>query len=259
MLGSFSKEALEKFQEMQGLESDQDFSEGVFDFKVCQKPNGKHYGIPNDSKCVAPAKEVKERPNTGFFNTDAGKGIDYDTAKTQGEAKTKIKQKAEQEKKAKQLEAYYKTPEGKVVKAEKLAASLWRQLQAAEKAVDDYGAGPGRGQLARKARDLEQKWGSADDQAKFLRKNLKRAPSKGGSDRDAILEQLDEIRKQATSRIIDRGLATWDNENDPRRKQVVNRLKKEVRDSVGGSLINLSAADRNYIINELNNRIEGNL
>ena len=68
MLGFFSKEALEKFQAMHGLESGQDFSEGVFDFKVCQKPDGARYGIPDDATCGSPSKEVKDdlkNSNTG--------------------------------------------------------------------------------------------------------------------------------------------------------------------------------------------------
>jgi hypothetical protein len=92
-----------------------------------------------------------------------------------------------------------------------------------------------------------------------FKKSLGKGVSPKQSDRDAILERLDTIREQATSRVVDRGLVTWDNENDPRRKQIVNELKKEVKNSVGSSLTNLSPADRNYIINELNNRIESNL
>jgi hypothetical protein len=56
---------------------------------VCVKPNGKHYGLPVGSKCLAPAEEAKTRPQTGFLNMFAGRGINYDTAKAQGERKTK--------------------------------------------------------------------------------------------------------------------------------------------------------------------------
>jgi hypothetical protein len=84
MFGSFSKEALEKFQNLQGLESNQDFSEGVFDFKVCEKPDGKHYGIPDSDKCAAPNKEAKVRPGTGFLGMLAKKAINWDTAAAQG-------------------------------------------------------------------------------------------------------------------------------------------------------------------------------
>jgi hypothetical protein len=85
MFGHFSPEALQKFQEMQGLTSNQDFSEGVFDFKVCQKPDGKYYGIANDSKCEAPAKEVKKAPDRGFLGLQEGRQINYETARAQGE------------------------------------------------------------------------------------------------------------------------------------------------------------------------------
>jgi hypothetical protein len=84
MFGSFSKESLEKFQEMQGLTSNQDFSEGLFDFKVCQKPDGKHYGIPESAKCEAPAREVTTRPSAGPLGIHTGKGVNYDTAREQG-------------------------------------------------------------------------------------------------------------------------------------------------------------------------------
>lgn len=49
MLGSFSPASLSKFQELVGLESNQDFSEGVFDFKICERPNGSRYGT--SGKC----------------------------------------------------------------------------------------------------------------------------------------------------------------------------------------------------------------
>jgi hypothetical protein len=52
MFGSFSKESLEKFQEMQGLTSNQDFSEGLFDFTRCQKPDGSTFGT--DGQCKPP-------------------------------------------------------------------------------------------------------------------------------------------------------------------------------------------------------------
>jgi len=89
MLGHFSPEALRTFAEAHNLDTgNQDFSEGVFDFKVCQKPDGKYFGIKDSAKCTPPNKEAKQRPDTGFFNTQAGRGINYDTAKQQGDVKT---------------------------------------------------------------------------------------------------------------------------------------------------------------------------
>ena len=130
MLGRFSPQALRAFAEAHNLDTgNQDFSEGVFDFKVCQKPDGKHYGIPDDSKCVAPAKEVKSRPDTGFLNTQAGKGINYDTAKAQGDAKTKQKREAQQTAKMKkereaQVVKIKKEKEARVAKMKKYSSDV---------------------------------------------------------------------------------------------------------------------------------------
>jgi hypothetical protein len=65
MFGSFSKEALETFQAMQGLASDHDFSEGVFDFKICEKPNGQTYGVGDRENCAKPNKEVSVNQDPG--------------------------------------------------------------------------------------------------------------------------------------------------------------------------------------------------
>ena len=87
--GHFTAEALQEFAEAKGLDTkNQDFSEGVFDFKVCQKPNGENYGIPNQDKCQPPNKEASTRPDPGFLNSKQGKAINYDTAKRQGQSKT---------------------------------------------------------------------------------------------------------------------------------------------------------------------------
>ncbi|MCP9908260.1 hypothetical protein KBY72_13940 [Cyanobium sp. BA5m-21] len=63
---------------------------------VCLKPDGKHYGLPEGSKCVALAVETKSRPDTGFLGLqNNGKAVNYDTAKSQGDAKTKLKKEAD--------------------------------------------------------------------------------------------------------------------------------------------------------------------
>ena len=85
MLGRFSEESLRAFAEAHNLSTgNQDFSEGVFDFKVCQKPDGKNYGIPDQDKCKAPAKEVTTRPSAGPLGINTGKRVNYDTAREQG-------------------------------------------------------------------------------------------------------------------------------------------------------------------------------
>lgn len=87
-LGHFTAEALQEFAEMKGLDTgNQDFSEGVFDFKVCEKPNGKRYGIPDQDKCRAPNREAKGAP-LSVLGLNVGAKQNYDTAKSQGEAKT---------------------------------------------------------------------------------------------------------------------------------------------------------------------------
>jgi len=64
MLGTFTPESLKKFAEANGFDTENaDFSEGVFDFKICEKPNKERYGIPNSDKCKSPNKEVKNSPN----------------------------------------------------------------------------------------------------------------------------------------------------------------------------------------------------
>jgi hypothetical protein len=79
------------------------------------------------------------------------------------------------------------------------------------------------------------------------------------SDREAILEDLDEHRKEATRRIVDSGMATWDSVDDPTRLAVVAELKavnKQTVDQLAGTL---SPADRQWVLDELNARVEGNL
>jgi len=76
MLGTFTPESLKKFAEANGFDTENaDFSEGVFDFKVCSTPKGETYGIPNSSKCAAPNREIASKDKKGGFlgigqNTD---------------------------------------------------------------------------------------------------------------------------------------------------------------------------------------------
>lgn len=89
MLGRFSPEALRAFAEAHNLDTgNQDFSEGVFDFKVCQKPNGDTYGIPDDVKCGPPSKEVKQSQRTDVdrANEHMRKGNQLDEAGQYGKA-----------------------------------------------------------------------------------------------------------------------------------------------------------------------------
>jgi hypothetical protein len=67
------------------------YSEGVFDFKVCQKPDGRHYGIPDQDQCQKPNKEVKTAPGKGILGLFPGKRINYETALKQGQQKTSTK------------------------------------------------------------------------------------------------------------------------------------------------------------------------
>lgn len=90
MFGHFSPESLLQFAEAYGLDPGmQDFSEGVFDFKVCQKADGKHYGISDNEKCGKGAREVTKAPSKGFLGMNPGKAINFETAKLQGDAATK--------------------------------------------------------------------------------------------------------------------------------------------------------------------------
>jgi hypothetical protein len=60
MFGHFSPEVLHAFADAHNLSTEnQDFSEGVFNFKMCQKPNGQRYGVSANEKCKPPSKEVK--------------------------------------------------------------------------------------------------------------------------------------------------------------------------------------------------------
>lgn len=86
-LGHFTAEALQEFAEMKGLDTgNQDFSEGVFDFKVCERPNGKRYGIPDQDECRPPNREAKGAP-LSVLGLNVGAKQNYDTAKSQGEFK----------------------------------------------------------------------------------------------------------------------------------------------------------------------------
>ena len=59
MFGHFTPEALHSFAEAHNLDtSNQNFSEGVFDFKMCQDPKGKRYGVSENEQCKPPAKQV---------------------------------------------------------------------------------------------------------------------------------------------------------------------------------------------------------
>lgn len=58
MFGTFTPESLKNFAEANGFNTKNvDFSEGIFDYKVCERPNKTRYGIPDDNKCHAPNKE----------------------------------------------------------------------------------------------------------------------------------------------------------------------------------------------------------
>ncbi|MCP9903120.1 hypothetical protein KBY72_13925 [Cyanobium sp. BA5m-21] len=92
--------------------------------RVCQKPDGKHYGISDDDRCAPPAKEARSRPDTGFLNTQAGRGMNYDTAKKQGDKKT-----AEAVKKKEALNEFKRL--------KNLAGHQW----ALDKVFDKYGGG----------------------------------------------------------------------------------------------------------------------
>ena len=59
MFGHFTSEALHSFAKAHNLDtSNQNFSEGVFDFKMCQDPKGKRYGVSENEQCKPPAKQV---------------------------------------------------------------------------------------------------------------------------------------------------------------------------------------------------------
>ena len=57
--------------------------------RVCEKPDGKFFGISDFRNCALPNKDVKFRPDSGFLGLqNQGKTMNYDTAKAQGDAKT---------------------------------------------------------------------------------------------------------------------------------------------------------------------------
>ncbi len=225
MLGHFSPEALKAFAQAHNLNTgNQDFSEGVFDFKVCQKPDGKHYGIPDDSKCVAPAKEVKSRPDTGFLNTQAGRGINYDTAKQQGQQKTlkrdREKAKAEEEKRFKSL-------------GEKYLKELLNDIKVG-------GASPEW--VWENARGILRARHDADynDLDKFLQDPKVKAAVLGGGPKksaaeknyEQIVDRIQEVRKGLTRHIVERSGASWDSESDPRRLAAVKEAKALMKSKV---------------------------
>jgi hypothetical protein len=148
MFGSFSKESLEKFQEMLGLSSSQDFSEGLFDFKVCEKPDGKHYGIPGNARCEAPAREVTTRPSAGPMGIHTGKGVNYDTAREQG------------------LE---KSPEGMKQLLKETAADASQKRKNFEKAQKDKFAGTVNGG------DMDKLQKNEDDANEIMTKSISKA------------------------------------------------------------------------------------
>ena len=70
MLGHFTPAALHAFAEAHNLDvGSQDFAEGIFDFKMCQSPNGKRYGVSTNEQCKPPAKEVKAAAEKPLHHT----------------------------------------------------------------------------------------------------------------------------------------------------------------------------------------------
>lgn len=67
MLGHFSKESISAISHALGLDF-QEYSEGLFDFKVCEKGSGEKYGIPDTSECGGDAREVKEKASISLFS-----------------------------------------------------------------------------------------------------------------------------------------------------------------------------------------------
>lgn len=61
------------------------------DVTVCQKPDGKHYGLPFGDKCDAADRPSRTRPDTGFLGFNAKGAINYDTAVLQSRHKTFIR------------------------------------------------------------------------------------------------------------------------------------------------------------------------
>ena len=68
--GHFTPEALQAFAEMKGLDTgNQDFSEGVFDFKICERPSdGKFYGISDKKNCAPGHIEMQKSELKGVSN-----------------------------------------------------------------------------------------------------------------------------------------------------------------------------------------------
>jgi hypothetical protein len=221
----------------------------VFDFKVCQKPDGKHYGVSDNDRCAPPAKEVSNRPGGGFLNLQAGKGINYDTAKGQGDAKTMAK--AEKE--------YLK----------------WRHLgdshqQAKDKALRSF---PGTWEdIMPKAKGMYERAQSKVKASNVLKQSnepmvrpgaktavVSPTPKSGRSDYEAIVSDLQEARK-GIIRSISRE-ATWDSESDPRRLEAIREVKALMKPQVDEitKMAKFTPEQRRQAWEEISQGIESNL
>jgi len=98
MFGTFTSESLKNFAEANGFNTENvDFSEGIFDYKICERPNKKRYGIPDDNKCNAPNKEVAYGVMDGIKDmlkgteprTLVGKDLEKENKRPAEEAKAK--------------------------------------------------------------------------------------------------------------------------------------------------------------------------
>ena len=283
MLGRFSEESLRAFAEFNNLNTgNQDFSEGIFDFKVCQKPDGKNYGIPDQDKCKAPAKEVKTRPDTGFLNTQAGKGINYDTAKSQGDSKTTDREYAKRLDSADTSKKgwYSDFPPEELAKLNLKSFTLG-QVKKAYYAAQDWG-GRTTSPEQDKINDLNQKkFMSAmhDKQVEYdnrpkvkaekaqIDKKLKadedkkmkgatnqlssESGVKGGAALGA-LEELEGLRNKLVTRLLER------NKSGPEvSRQVKARFEPEVRQMMQS--VGASASDTENAIRYVNKGIDANL
>jgi hypothetical protein len=126
MLGTFTPESLKNFAEANGFDTENaDFSEGVFDFKVCSTPKGETYGIPDSSKCASPNREISSKDKKGGFlgigqNTDV-RHLPFKT----DPGKAQVLQRAED---------FFKTFQRRV-KLESSSVGRTRALNDAEKAL----------------------------------------------------------------------------------------------------------------------------
>lgn len=63
--------------------------------RVCEKPDGRFFGVSDFRNCALPNRDAKFRPDSGFLGLqNQGKIINYDTAKAQGNAKTTLEKRA---------------------------------------------------------------------------------------------------------------------------------------------------------------------